>query len=81
MIRCHSLKYVNFNRNTQVAFRVVADKESGIQISDKNLEEFVGKPLFTSETLYPEPPAGVALGLAWTSMGGSTLYIGQTGAK
>jgi len=65
----------------KVAFRVVADKESGIQISDKNLEEFVGKPLFTSETLYPEPPAGVALGLAWTSMGGSTLYIETLGQR
>ena len=33
----------------------------------------------TSDKLYPAPPAGVALGLAWTSMGGSTLYIETLG--
>ena len=33
----------------------------------------------TSDKLYPSPPAGVALGLAWTSMGGSTLYIETLG--
>ena len=31
--------------------------------------------MFSSEKMYPLTPAGVALGLAWTSMGGSTLYI------
>ena len=35
----------------------------------------MGKPVFSSEKMYPLTPAGVALGLAWTSMGGSTLYI------
>ena len=35
----------------------------------------MGKPVFSSEKMYPNTPAGVALGLAWTSMGGSTLYI------
>ena len=29
--------------------------------------------------MYPSTPAGVALGLAWTSMGGSTLYIETVG--
>ena len=35
--------------------------------------------LIFSDKLYPCPPAGVALGLAWTSMGGSTLYIETLG--
>ncbi|OMH79765.1 Lon protease-like protein, partial [Zancudomyces culisetae] len=30
---------------------------------------------FTSDRLYSQPPIGVVMGLAWTSMGGSALYI------
>jgi ATP-dependent Lon protease len=39
------------------------------------LESYVGKPVFSPERLYEEPPPGVCMGLAWTSMGGATLYI------
>jgi len=65
----------------KVAFKVVHDEEKGIDITENNLADFVGKPIFTSEKMYPETPAGVALGLAWTSMGGSTLYIETLGQK
>jgi len=65
----------------KVAFKVVHDQESGINISEENLSEYVGKPIFTSEKMYPDTPSGVALGLAWTSMGGSTLYIETLGQK
>lgn len=44
-------------------------------VTPDNLEEYVGKPLFTSDRLYDVPPAGVVMGLAWTNMGGSALYI------
>jgi ATP-dependent Lon protease len=44
-------------------------------IDSRNLDEWVGKPLFSSDRLYDSPPPGVATGLAWTSMGGSALYI------
>lgn len=45
-------------------------------VDETNLEDFVGKPKFPTDRLYPTaPPAGVVMGLAWTSMGGSTLYI------
>jgi Lon-like ATP-dependent protease len=40
-----------------------------------NLDDWVGKPLFTSDRLFAIPPVGVAAGLAWTNMGGSALYI------
>ena len=41
-------------------------------ISEDNLEEYVGKPIFTSDRLYEKDPLphGVVMGLAWTSMGG-----------
>lgn len=45
------------------------------KISSKNLIEYIGKPSFTSDRFYEETPVGVATGLAWTAMGGATLYI------
>ena len=36
---------------------------------------YLGKPLFNTEELYNTGIPGVALGLAYTSMGGTTLYI------
>ena len=42
------------------------------------LYQYVGKPVFTSDRLYPEAPAGVIMGLAYTSMGGAALYIEVT---
>jgi len=41
-------------------------------ISEKNLEDYVGKPIFTSDRLYDKDPlpCGIVMGLAWTSMGG-----------
>jgi ATP-dependent Lon protease len=49
-----------------------------IAVTDKNLEEFLGKPRFTDESLYDKSIPGVVMGLAWTSMGGTTLYIEST---
>lgn len=44
-------------------------------ISANNLEKYLGKPVFTSERFYEKTPAGVSTGLAWTALGGATLYI------
>ncbi len=49
----------------------------GVHISiDRNkLKDYVGPPVFTSDRLYDTTPPGVAMGLAWTSMGGAALYV------
>merc|ERR1719239_844246 len=65
----------------KAAYKVVHDKESALNIDEANLSDYVGQPVFSSEKMYPTTPAGVALGLAWTSMGGSTLYIETVGQK
>lgn len=39
---------------------------------------YVGKHVFTSDRLYEVTPPGVTMGLAWTAMGGSALYIETT---
>jgi ATP-dependent Lon protease len=44
-------------------------------ISPNSLAEYLGKPIFTSDRFYQRTPVGVSTGLAWTSMGGATLYI------
>ena len=44
-------------------------------VTESNLEELVGKPKFTSDRMYDVTPPGVVMGLAWTAMGGSSLYI------
>ncbi len=40
-----------------------------------NLKEYLGKPIFTSDRFYERTPVGVCMGLAWTALGGATLYI------
>ena len=44
-------------------------------IHEADLEQYIGKRIFLSDRLYETTPPGVVMGLAWTSMGGATLYI------
>ena len=59
-----------------------AEKETGkLTINLKNLTEYLGQPPFPTEELYNKPIPGVTLGLAWTAMGGVTLYIEASAIK
>lgn len=57
------------------AFKLVTNEKPTIEINANNLPDFVGKALFTHDRMYSETPPGVVMGLAWTAMGGSTLFI------
>ncbi|KAI9811409.1 MAG: ATP-dependent Lon protease pim1 [Thelocarpon impressellum] len=46
-----------------------------VRIGRENLKDYVGPPIFTSDRLYDVTPPGVAMGLAWTQMGGAALYV------
>lgn len=46
-----------------------------VTIDKENLKDYVGPPIFTSDRLYDITPPGVTMGLAWTQMGGSAMYI------
>ncbi|TVY22839.1 Lon protease-like protein, mitochondrial [Lachnellula hyalina] len=46
-----------------------------VTIDKDNLKDYVGPPVFTSDRLYDTTPPGVAMGLAWTQMGGAALYV------
>ena len=79
----------------KLALQVVAEDEGAVltkkstrksetwTITDKNLDEYVGKPIFNSDRLYDKDPLpdGIVMGLAYTSMGGSALYIETQGIK
>ncbi len=43
------------------------------------VEEMLGRPRFNTEKLYDKPLPGVVLGLAYTTLGGATLYIEARG--
>ncbi|CAG8646561.1 15978_t:CDS:2 [Funneliformis mosseae] len=49
-----------------------------VDINSENLKDYVGPPLWHSDRLYDHTPPGVVMGLAWTSMGGSALYVEST---
>jgi len=53
----------------KVAYKIVKDSASKIVVDDGNLQEFVGKPMYTSDRMYELTPPGVSMGLAWTANG------------
>lgn len=79
----------------KLALQVVAEEEGATltektkrkgdtwDITEENLNEYVGKPIFTSDRLYQDGPLphGIVMGLAYTSMGGSSLYIETQGIR
>jgi ATP-dependent Lon protease len=54
---------------------VVAGEKKRVVITEKNLEEFLGKPRFHYGQAEAEDQVGVATGLAYTTVGGDTLQI------
>ncbi|WP_057911537.1 endopeptidase La [Peribacillus muralis] len=54
---------------------IVSGDKKRVVISDKNVEEFLGKTMFHYGQAEVENQVGVANGLAYTSVGGDTLQI------
>ncbi|CAN0320950.1 unnamed protein product [Lampetra planeri] len=59
----------------KAAFRLVEGDAESVTVDTGNLQDFVGKPVFTVDRMYDVTPPGVVMGLAWTAMGGSTLFV------
>ena len=64
-------------RNTTL--KLAEEEVKSVKVTAKNIEDFLGKAIFSTEELYKKSIPGVVLGLAWTSMGGATLYIEAQG--
>ncbi len=52
-----------------MAVKIVQDKAELVEITPSSLVSYVGNPVFVSDRMYNTTPAGVVMGLAWTSMG------------
>ncbi|WP_457577274.1 endopeptidase La [Desulfomarina sp.] len=55
--------------------KIIDDPEKNIRIRKGDLQELLGKRLFAEENAFRKPRVGVITGLAYTSMGGTTLHI------
>lgn len=78
---CRESGVRNLQKHIEKVFRkaalkyVMGDDKEVVSVTPDNLKEFVGNPIFNAEKMYEITPPGVTVGLAWTSMGGSTLFI------
>lgn len=61
--------------------KLAENKDFDFKINKEDVADYLGKPFFNTEKLYNQDVPGVALGLAYTSMGGATLYIEATGIE
>ena len=66
----------------KIALRVVKGKYKRLEETNKSLmipshkiTTLIGHPRFRTDKFYKIMPSGVVMGLAWTAMGGATLYI------
>lgn len=57
------------------ARKILEEQKDTVRISEKNLEKFLGKPVYTYNSANDSDEIGIVRGLAWTSVGGDTLQI------
>jgi ATP-dependent Lon protease len=58
-----------------VAKKVAMEEEYNVSIKKKELTNILGPSKFSKEKYQEQQPAGVVVGLAWTSVGGEILFI------
>lgn len=46
-----------------------------MEVNVENLKDYVGPARFSKDRMYDTTPPGTVCGLAWTAMGGATLYV------
>ncbi|MDD4574542.1 MAG: endopeptidase La, partial [Sphaerochaeta sp.] len=63
------------NRKVALLLEENPETELPVKIDDKRLIEFLGQPIFVEDEIRVADKPGLAIGLAWTSMGGDTLVI------
>ena len=57
------------------AKQIVDKPETKVRIKAQDLQDLLGKKHFTEDQAFKKPRVGVIKGLAYTSMGGTTLYV------
>jgi ATP-dependent Lon protease len=64
-----------------IAKRIVSKEEYNIKLSQEELKDILGFPKFTNDSYEGNQYAGVVTGLAWTSVGGTILYVESSISK
>lgn len=59
----------------KAAVQIVENKKKSITINSGNLKNYLGIPKYDYELIYEEDQIGVVTGLAWTKVGGETLFV------
>lgn len=57
------------------AVQIVENNKKSVKITNQNLKSFLGIPKYDYDIIYDEDQIGVVTGLAWTSVGGETLFV------
>lgn len=59
----------------KAARMIVEDGKSSVSVTQKNLQQFLGKVKYLHEEMLRDDQVGTATGLAWTEVGGDMLFI------
>ena len=59
----------------KAAVEIVEKKKKSVVINSNNIKKYLGIPRYDFEMIYEEDQIGVVTGLAWTQVGGETLFI------
>ncbi|MBR9921963.1 MAG: endopeptidase La [Bacteroidetes bacterium] len=65
----------------KVTLKLAESGEMDKEITKEDVSELLGKVIYRTEKLYDRSHPGVVLGLAYTSLGGATLYIESSAVK
>lgn len=61
--------------------KTVIPETFSVNVGPENLTRYLGPEIFSNDRLYDETPPGVLMGLAYTSYGGTSLYVECQGEK
>ncbi|MFA9424595.1 MAG: S16 family serine protease, partial [Sedimentibacter sp.] len=59
----------------KAAVQIVENKKTNVVINKNNIKNYLGIPKYDYDSAYEEDQIGVVTGLAWTQVGGETLFI------
>ena len=59
----------------KAAMEILEKKKKSVHVTERNLEHYLGKELYSYQMANEEDEVGIVRGLAWTSVGGDTLQI------
>ena len=65
----------------KVAKRVASGEAYNVELTQEDIEEYLGKPRYSSDKYEGNEYTGVVTGLAWTQVGGEILFIESSISK